>query len=335
MATEQGLETAWRGQGDAPERFDPETMGGGLMEVEHRARYWWAAQWVAGREVLDAGCGSGYGTRMLAAEAPARVVGVDISDEAVAATRAEGLEAVRGDLRELPFEADSFDVVVCFEAIEHVEGPERVIAELRRVLRSDGVLLISSPNREVYPPGNPHHVHEFLPEELREALLPHFRDVTMYGQHAKLSSAILGPDGLPDSPQPVTAAGIEAAEPSAETYTLAVAGPVPPGIGAMAVLGDSFELRWWHEQVDRVRAELDQTIGRSREQEQRFNARVLELEQDIARVRELEHDLELATRELDETEKSLAIHRQIVADLKSSLSWKLTAPLRAAKRLLR
>ncbi len=336
MAIEHSPAEARGGHEESPERFDPDTMGGGLMEAEHRSRYWWAAQWVAGKDVLDAGCGLGYGTRLLADQGPSRLVAVDVSAEALERTAGEGIETVEADVRDLPFEADTFDVIVCFEVIEHVESHERVVGELQRVLRPGGTLLISSPNRDVYTPGNPHHVHEFLPEELREVLAGHFREVAMYGQSAHLASAIVVKGPSERAPVPFLAAGIQADEPGSETYAIAVASDqLPPDQSGLIALVSPFEVRWWHEQVENFRAELQATQTRAREAEERFNRRVLELEQELAGVVQLEHDLEIATRDLDAADQALVIERQIVRDLKSSLSWKLTAPLRAAKRLFR
>jgi SAM-dependent methyltransferase len=303
-------------------------MGGGLMEAEHRARYWWATPWVEGRDVLDAGCGVGYGTRLLADHGPARLVGVDISAEALAHAPAEVAELVEADLRELPFEPDSFDVAVCFEVIEHVQDHERVLDELRRVVRPGGTLLISSPNRDVYAPGNPHHVHEFVPEELRAALERRFDPVVLHGQHVMLSTAIVDSDGLPTGrSDPLRGFTITPLTPGQETYTLAVAGGEPGGGHEQVVaLAEAFEVRWWHEQ-------LDQTRRQAKAEEARLNRQVLELEQEIARVRELEHELNRNTRELWAVEQDLFYCREALEDMQASLSWKLTAPLRAAKRL--
>jgi SAM-dependent methyltransferase len=316
-------------QRDSAERFDPEEMGGGLIEAEHRARYWWATPWVQGKDVLDAGCGVGYGTRLLAEHNPARLVGVDLSAEALSHGPADSAELVEGDVRELPFPPDSFDLVVCFEVIEHVDGHERVLDEMRRVLRPGGTLLISSPNRDVYAPGNPHHVHEFVPEELREALGRRFRHVALHGQYVRLASAIVEGDGLPvGSPDHLGAFAIQPLEAGKETYTLAVARDEPAGeSGDVIALADAFEVRWWHEQLDQVKRQ-------AAEETARLNAQVLELEQEVARVRQLEHDLEAATRELWAMEQELVYCREAIADMKASLSWRLTAPLRAAKRLL-
>ena len=155
------------------ERFVPEQGQGRLIEVEQVSRYQWAAQAAKGRLVLDAGCGTGYGSRLLAAGGAREVIGVDIA-RAVLETVAPGMpESVRlqtGDLRKLEFEDDTFELVVCFEVIEHFEDPFTVLDELVRVLAPGGLLLVSSPNRDVYQPGNPHHLHEFAPGELEAEL---------------------------------------------------------------------------------------------------------------------------------------------------------------------
>ena len=106
---------------------------------------------------------------------------------------------VAADIRELPFEDDSFDLVVSWETIEHVEEGERVLAEFRRVLRPEGVLLVSSPNPEVYPEGNEHHVHEYRPQELADLASAHFAEVAIYRQHAWLASVIDSAGGLVDT----------------------------------------------------------------------------------------------------------------------------------------
>src|SRR2546426_992749 len=179
------------------ERFDPEAFEGELVEAEHLARYHWAASIAHGREVLDAGCGEGYGSRILSeAGGAARCVGVDVDAEAVSRARTaygdEGrIEFEVADVTALPFGEATFDLVTCFETIEHVAEQQRVVAELARVLRPDGVLLISSPNRDVYPPGNPHHVRELTPGELTDLLSSELAEVRLFRQHNWLASAVL------------------------------------------------------------------------------------------------------------------------------------------------
>ncbi len=179
---------------ETPERYVPELMAGTEIEAEHLTRYRWALALAKGRRVLDAGCGTGYGTRLLLEAGAAAVAGVDISPSAI---RAAGIAAPEasvavGDVRSLPFDDASFDLVVAFELLEHVLPQEHVILELQRVLAPDGILVISSPNRDVTVPGNPHHLHELAPDEFEGLLRAQFPQVRLYRQHDWLAS---GPDG--------------------------------------------------------------------------------------------------------------------------------------------
>jgi SAM-dependent methyltransferase len=351
----QAAGTESQGETAIPERFDPETMAGGLMEAEHRARYSWAAAAASDRDVLDAGCGLGYGLGTLAAAHPSRLVGVDVAEDAVSRARREldGVaEVVQADVHDLPFDDGSFDVVVCFEVIEHIEGQGDAVAELKRVLRPDGMLLISSPNRDVYTPGNPHHVHEFRPEELESVLQAHFRHTRLQQQHPWLASAI-APHGVP-APDELTAIGAgrigAALARGAETYVLAVAADSPPPeLPPVAMLGDDFEVRWWEQQVAGLRRERDQvakaerqagtSAAQAREELGALSRRVLELEQEAARVAELRHRLDTVERELERQESGAfaeaAYMAGVIEDMKNSVSWRISAPLRALKRLSR
>jgi SAM-dependent methyltransferase len=161
------------------------------------ARYRWAAQAAIGVRVLDAACGTGWGTALLA-ETAAAAVGVDFSPAAIAdASRDHGelAEFREGDLRALPFDDDEFDLVVCFEALAHVAEPGVVLDELRRVLRPTGLLLTSSPNPDVYPPGNPLQLTDLPPERLERLLTARFSKVVIHRQQSYFAS-LLGPTEL-------------------------------------------------------------------------------------------------------------------------------------------
>lgn len=326
-----------------PERFDPDAMAGGLMEAEHRARYWWAAGWVEGSRVLDAGCGMGYGTAMLAARGPASLAGVDLSESALAAARAElgdRADLTVADVRELPFEADTFDVIVCFEVIEHVERQDEALAELARVLAPDGVLLVSSPNRDIYTPGNPFHVHEYTPDEFAEALGSHFQHVALHRQHPWLASAVIGPETqMAAGPLPIVGAATnDPLEPGRETYTVAAASNAElTSQPDLVVLADDFEVRWWHEQLDRLQAEVNRGAVRAAQSDdevRRLSRRLLEAEQVAARVRELEHQVELLEGDCAGLQIQIGYRDEVIRDIQSSISWRVTSPLRRAKALL-
>src|SRR5439155_23557136 len=96
---------------EAPERFDPQAMHGRLIEAEHLARYWWAAALVPGKRVLDAGCGTAYGSEILARGGASEVVGVDLDRAVVEAARVsvETVSLEVADVRDLPYADGSFD----------------------------------------------------------------------------------------------------------------------------------------------------------------------------------------------------------------------------------
>jgi ubiquinone/menaquinone biosynthesis C-methylase UbiE len=227
----------------APERFVPEEMRGDLIEAEHIGRYRWATRLVPGCRVLDAGCGTAYGTTILAEAGALAVEGVDIAEDVVRAVEPrmpEGVNLTVADVQELPFEDGAFDVVVCFEVLEHLDEAERAVNEFARVLARDGFAVVSSPNRTVYPAGNPHHKHEFLPEELRLLLDRQFEFVDLYRQQSWLASAVLKDNDYASEATDLAEARLHKvvrAELGTELYTVAVAGSArPPLAPAAAVL---------------------------------------------------------------------------------------------------
>ena len=135
-----------------------------------------------GKRVLDLGCRDGaLSTTYLDGN---HVVGVDIDDEALAHAAASGLETRRADLDEpLPFDDETFDVVVAGEVLEHIHSPPALLAEARRVLRPGGTFVGSVPNgfrlknRLVFvlgrhPEDDPTHLRLFAPDDIRRLLAP-------------------------------------------------------------------------------------------------------------------------------------------------------------------
>lgn len=165
----------------------------GMYEVwqTHTSRYVFASTFVQDKVVLDVACGSGYGSAHMTRRWAKKVVGADISSDALeyalAHYRTERLEFVRLDAQVLPFADDSFDVVVSFETIEHLIDYENFISECRRILKDNGLFVCSTPNKEIFSlrNGSPFlkfHVKEFYPSEFHDLLSRHFSSVILYGQ---------------------------------------------------------------------------------------------------------------------------------------------------------
>ena len=183
----------------------------GQIEIEHLHRYILARDWCRGKDVLDIACGEGYGTALLA-QVARHAVGVEIDrptlSHAAAQYRRPNLRYVAGDACRLPMAAASVDIAVSFETLEHLGEQEAFLAEIRRVLRPGGILLISTPDRDVYSPlgssPNVYHLRELSREEFAALLFRHFPHVAICPQRALVGSAILPPDaGSPAGP-PIT-----------------------------------------------------------------------------------------------------------------------------------
>ncbi len=142
----------------------------------HEVVYQRLADRCAGRDVLEAGCGEGYGADLIA-DVARRVIGLDYDEATVAHVRANypRVDMRHGNLATLPLADGSVDVVVNFQVIEHLWDQPQFVAECLRVLRPSGLLMMSTPNRVTFSPGrdtpiNPFHTRELNAAELTELL---------------------------------------------------------------------------------------------------------------------------------------------------------------------
>jgi 2-polyprenyl-3-methyl-5-hydroxy-6-metoxy-1,4-benzoquinol methylase len=309
------------------ERFDPAQGTGRLEASEHYLRYLWAAAIASTKMVLDAGCGTGYGSELLAKAGAARVVGVDIEPEALpSSSDYEAVEFVVADLRSLPFADAEFQMVTCFEVIEHLDDRSAALRELRRVLSDDGFLLLSSPNRDAYPSGNPHHVFEYVPAELTEEVAIHFDHVALYRQDAWLASSLTEEDlDVPEPGREVDLRMHVVGSPGsrgAPFSIVAASNAELPTIPDRGVLGDPFEVRWWHERLQAdaaaARARLRKLQAVKERDRQRMRAEIRELGEALVKL-ESRHanEVEELRNEVQETLEELGSAREDLADARS------------------
>lgn len=177
------------------ERFLPSCVR--EIWYEHYHRYTMALSWVEGLNVLDAACGEGYGSYLLSTKAK-HVTGVDIAKEAIIhATKhyqKDNIEFVESDVITMDFDDNTFDAVVSFETLEHLGQQEQLISEFKRVLKPDGILIISTPDKKEYSDkmdfDNEFHVKELYRNEFADLLKPHFQNTQWYGQKLLFASGI-------------------------------------------------------------------------------------------------------------------------------------------------
>lgn len=295
------------------ERFIPGAKG--EIWVEHWHRYHFARRWVAGKRVLDVACGEGYGSALLARDAT-HVTGVDISQTAVDHARATyanlaNAEFACSSCTQLPLADASIDVAVSFETIEHITEQEQFANELARVLKPDGVLILSCPNKLEYSDrrnfANEFHVKELYREELAQLISARWPESHWYGQRPTFFSLIAPEQAevlplasgrglaelppLPSGRGSISAQLIEVSESapaesqtqlSSPLYFVVVASRSRAALDATApalsVLSDRDD--WVHKDYEKVMRWMEDSVRRSEELEKQLALR----DHDVARI---------------------------------------------------
>lgn len=164
----KNLATAERVSAEASDNF---------VYQRSRLAYHAAAERIAG-EVLEIGTGTGYGAAIAAPRA-ARFVTVDKYDAGIELP--PHAEFLRATVPPLPFGDGSFDCVISFQVIEHIDRDAEFVREIHRVLRPGGKFIVTTPNAPMSLTRNPWHVREYTAAELRRLLAGPFREVEMLG----------------------------------------------------------------------------------------------------------------------------------------------------------
>jgi SAM-dependent methyltransferase len=257
------------------ERFIPGTRG--EIWVEHWHRYHFAARWASGKTVIDVACGEGYGTALLARHAK-QVTGIDVSPEAVAHAREAYAKLGNAKFEcasctAIPLPDASVDFAVSFETVEHITGQEEFLDELARVLKPEGVLLISCPNKLEYSDKrgftNEFHVRELYRDELERLVGSRFPHARWFGQRPTFFS-VIAPEGAAGEARAQFLEVAETAPGEAEgtlsnpMYFLVAASrraesvaATPPALSVMSDRND-----WVHHDYEKVMGELTKAAHR-------------------------------------------------------------------------
>lgn len=156
------------------------------MLARHLIPYEYSASLVKGKDVLEIGCGTGYGSSILAEHAKS-VTAIDISEAAINIAKEsyikDNLRFAVGDAGNLSaFKDGSYDIVFSSQCIEHVIVYEKFVSEVSRILKKGGTFVVITPNAETYITGlNPFHHKEFTKSELNLLLARYFKEAEVYG----------------------------------------------------------------------------------------------------------------------------------------------------------
>lgn len=336
------------------ERFVPGYKDGSI-ELEHIHRYFAILPLVEGRDVLDIACGEGYGSSLLAQRAES-VLGVDIDSGSIERAKASygrpNLTFADGDVYSIPSDPAKFDVIVSFETIEHVEDHHKTLSEFKRVLRPDGLLVISTPDRDFYRADgeeeNQFHKKELNFKEFDILLRSFFRNVSYFKQEIVFGSLMvpapvansLGGNDL--RIQRLNAKNNELSDQTAFSdlgeFIVAIASEYVIATSTASIYAGEYGPKPMSALLGGIR-ERDADISRLRVSVRQQASEIEALQQEITtRQNEIttrENEIENQRHVIENQEAELASYRMKIDAIFSSTSWRITGPLRRIVRLLR
>jgi len=312
------------GERIVPEADNCEPQFAKKMYLEHLTRYRFASQWIKGKRVLDVGCGVGYGSRWMAENGAESVRAFDISADAIAHAKEfyahEKVEFEVGSATDFAFD-QRFDVIACFELIEHVDDQSAVIECIRDALDPNGILVISTP-RALEQKRTHFHTREFSEREFLALLRLGFPNVQLFFQNNHLTSLIAG--GPPQSVGQVLTLDDQFSLASAD-YFIAVASPsvnraLADDCGPVMLIGDDKYIRLLerdvgilHDAEDRLKVEVGSLGG----QLSKRTRELANLQAEFAQSREALTRCELLLsdreRELEQLRSDIVEKRETIA----------------------
>lgn len=176
---------------NAVERIIPEDEVDGILSI-HLKRYQFAAGYCHGKKVLDAATGVGYGAAYLTQYAN-EVTGIDIDNVAIdygqIKYKHHNLQLKVADVVSTNFGDCEFDVICSFETIEHLPKIPAYLQEMVRLLATDGIYIVSTPQvrQTNHNPQNPYHTVEFSRNDFETLLKQYFKEVEIYAQRRRQS----------------------------------------------------------------------------------------------------------------------------------------------------
>ena len=171
------------------------------IAIEHLHRYAITDQYIENKIVLDIASGEGYGTSLMSKKA-SFVYGVDIDKQTIARAKIKytenNIKFLEGSTSAIPLENNSVDVVVSYETIEHHSEHEKMMLEIKRVLKPDGILIISTPDKLNYSERrnliNEFHVKELYKDEFSNLIRNYFGQQQLLSQFFSNGNSVIQQD---------------------------------------------------------------------------------------------------------------------------------------------
>ena len=300
----------------------PEHNTGQEIYLEHMTRYVFSSQFVKDKVVLDIACGSGYGTDYLLKVGARKVIGADISEETIDYCKnkysGKDIEFLVGGVEKIPVEDNCVDVIVSFETIEHVNETAQIqfLCEAKRVLKPDGIFVVSTPNSWVYIKGNPFHVKELDPKEFGHLLKENFKNVEIFYQDDIESSYVYSKENLEGvSKKFEVNEKIDRILPEASMYLIAVCGDTSL-VNITEYLGLS------------NRKPYVTLLNEVNARERIIQQKDLEMGNKIEIIKSKDKEIQSKSQELDSTKTQLEYKSIELSDIYRSKGWRMIVLLR-------
>jgi 2-polyprenyl-3-methyl-5-hydroxy-6-metoxy-1,4-benzoquinol methylase len=178
------------------ERVNSDDISWFLYSGDHIQRYKYFEKFYKDKIVLDAACGSGYGSEMISKNGAKKAIGIDINEQIIKDNNRKynfsNLSFKQLNCQNLTKLNETFDLVISFETIEHLEDPDTFVKEVYKVLNKNGIFICSTPNilrfkeSNLSKLNNEYHLHEFTFEELHNLLSKYFKIIDTYAQTESL-----------------------------------------------------------------------------------------------------------------------------------------------------
>ncbi|MBV9012376.1 MAG: glycosyltransferase [Pseudonocardiales bacterium] len=297
---------------------------------EHYHRYALAAPFTTGARVLDLACGEGFGPALLAGQAR-EVVGVDIDpptvEHATVHYGGDNVHFMVGSMTDpqLLAGAEPFDVITCFEALEHVEDHDTLMAVVTRLLASGGLFLTSTPDVTVYRHehgnDNPFHVRELTQAQFQALLGSAFGQVAILRQNVAVGSLITGSttpgSGIAQSLRRTAEGGWGLTPGAPHTYLLGVASDAPlpelPGL-SMLVDPDLTLVRDAQRALAAERQRSTELAGAAQQEAAAHATTTQRLERLQGEAQRLRSELLAAQRQTQRAQARAAWHQEIATE---------------------